>query len=154
MAEQTYLSPQKFKELQEELEHLRTVKRREIADSLELARSFGDLSENAEYQKARDDQEELEEKIAFIDDMLRRAVLVEGHHSTIAELGSTVHLKKGTDGAKIVYTIVGSAEADLVNGKISNESPIGAAMIGKKKGDSFEVTTPKGTIKYTILQIE
>ena len=154
MAEQTYLSPQKFKELQEELEHLRTVKRREIADSLELARSFGDLSENAEYQKARDDQEELEEKIAFIDDMLRRAVLVEGHHSTIAELGSTVHVKKGTEGAKLTFTIVGSAEADLVNGKISNESPIGAAMLGKKKGDTFEVTTSKGTTKYSILQIE
>ncbi len=154
MKDNTYLSPQKFKELKEELEVLRTVRRREIAASLDQARSFGDLSENAEYQKARDDQEELEERISFLDDMLRRAVLVEGHHSSNVELGSTVKVKRGSDSAALSYMIVGSAEADLMNGKISNESPLGAAMLGRKKGDSFEITMPKGKVSYTILAIE
>ena len=150
-----YLSEQKLKELKKELEQLKTVKRKEIADSLEFAKSLGDLSENAEYIQAREDQANTEERIAKLEEILRTAVVVSKHHSNIVEVGSTVIVEKeGGSGTHQKYQIVGSEESDMGAGKISNTSPLGTALYGKKKGDVVSFKSPKGEVKYTIVGIE
>lgn len=149
-----YLSAEKRKELEKELEHLKTVKRKEVADGLEFAKSLGDLSENAEYIQAREDQANTEERIAKLEEILKSAVLVSKHHSNIVEVGSTVVVEKKGGTGKQKFQIVGSEESDMVSGKISNSSPLGVALHGKKKGEVAIFKSPKGSVEYTIIDIE
>ena len=148
-----YLTREKKEELEMELKELITVRRREIAEALEYAKSLGDLSENAEYQQAREDQATTEERIAHLEQILKNAVVMDKHHSGSVEVGSTVTvLKKGKSDEK-VFTIVGSEEANSIEGRISNESPLGKALMGKRAGDSVTAHTPKGEMEYTIKKI-
>jgi transcription elongation factor GreA len=149
-----YLSQEKFKEIELEVKDLTTNKRKEIAEALESAKSLGDLRENSEYQEARAAQATLEERIAYLTDVLKRAVIVQSHHSTKVEVGSTVKILREGSKEEKKLLLVGSSEADIHTGKVSNESPIGAAMMGKKKGESFKVKTGKGLVEYNILDIE
>lgn len=148
-----YLTPEKKKELENELTHLMTVRRKEIADALEYAKSLGDLSENAEYHQAREDQANCEERINHLDQILKNAEVVDKHHSGVVEVGATVTVVKKGEKDERQFTLVGSEEADSLAGKISNESPLGAALIGKKKGDDVTFETPKGQATYTIKAI-
>lgn len=154
MKEKEYLTREKYDKMKAELEELKTKGRKEIAESLEYAKSLGDLSENAEYQEARASQAEIEERIQKLELVMKNAEIVTAHHGDTVGVGVTVVIKK--DGAKdeITYQIVGSEEADTKAGKISNRSPIGEAMMGKKKGDVFEVKTPKGSISYKIVSVK
>jgi len=146
-----YLTLEKKGLLEEELHTLMSVRRKEIADALEYAKSLGDLSENAEYHQAREDQANCEDRITHIEQILKNAVVMEGHATGIVSVGSTVTVtKKGTKEEK-TFAIVGSEEADSVSGKISNESPLGSSLLGKKKGDKVMVHAPKGDIEYTIV---
>ena len=139
-------------ELVAELEELKS-RRSEIADRIAEARDFGDLKENAEYDAARTDQTAVETRIAEIEDiMLNAEVITGGHHSV--RIGSTVNLERVTDKKPFEYTIVGSIEADPLDGKISDESPMGKALLGKKAGDMAVVETPKGAVEYRILSLE
>lgn len=149
-----YLTRQKFKELQAELTELKSVKRKEVAESLEYAKSLGDLSENAEYQEARELQANIEERIMKLENLLNSAKIVESHHTSTVEIGSMVVVQKGSSTEKIRYNIVGSEEADMAKSKLSNRSPLGQAMLGKKKGDSFTFKTPTGQVGYKIIDIE
>ena len=148
-----YLTLEKKTELETELNHLKSVRRKEIADALEYAKSLGDLSENAEYHQAREDQANCEERIAHIEQILKNAVIMDKHHSGKVEVGSTVTVLKKGEKTEKQFLIVGSEEADSVAGKISNESPIGQAILGKSKGDVVTFTTPKGEVSYTIKSI-
>lgn len=149
-----YLSRQKLEELKKELEELSSKKRKEIAENLEFAKSLGDLSENAEYIQAREDQAKNEERIAQIEGMLKNAVVVNKHHSSVIEVGSTVVVEKEGSGAEQRFQIVGSEEADMKEGKISYQSPLGAALFGRKKGEKVSFKTPAGVTNYKILEIE
>jgi transcription elongation factor GreA len=152
--EKEYLSKDKLIELKKELEYLSTTKRREIAVNLEQAKALGDLRENSEYQEARAAQASLEERIANLSFILKRAVVVDVHHTNKVEIGSTVILRKLADKEEMKLTLVGSSEAHIGAGKISNESPIGRAMMGKTRGDKFTVTTARGKMDYEIAGIE
>lgn len=149
-----YVTEDKRKELKAELEDLKGNIRKEILEKLEFAKSLGDLSENAEYQQAREDQAKLEERINQIKHILKTAVVVKKKHHSKVEVGSTITIKKESVKAKQIYHIVGSEEADMSQGKISNKSPLGEALLGKNKGDKIEVETPGGMVKYKILNIE
>ena len=149
-----YLSKEKFKELQEEVHRLKTVRRKEIAESLEYAKSLGDLSENAEYQEAREAQAKTEDRIILLEELLKNVKIVEEHHGNLVDLGSQVTVQKEGEKTTSKYHLVGSEEADVRLSKISNESPLGSALLGKKKGDIAAVRTPKGEQKYKILEIE
>lgn len=149
-----YLSKEKVVELKAELDHLRNTRRKEIAENLEFAKSLGDLSENAEYIQAREDQAKTEERIMQIEDSLKNAVVVTKHHSSMVEVGSTVVVEKEGSGNKQTLQIVGSEEADMKQGKISNKSPLGAALYGKKKGDKITFKTPSGITNYKLVDIE
>ncbi|MDO8620345.1 MAG: transcription elongation factor GreA [bacterium] len=149
-----YLTQEKYNELVKELLHLKTVKRKEVAESLEYAKSLGDLSENAEYQEARELQANIEDRISKLETMLQTTVIVKMHHSEVIGIGSTVTIQKEGASTKAVYKIVGSEEADLAKGKLSINSPLGHAMIGKKEGDTFSAKTPGGLVKYEVVHIE
>lgn len=138
------------KELETELEQLKG-RRGDIADKIAAARDYGDLSENAEYDAARDEQGLVESRIAEIEEILMNAELITGGSKTRVSLGSKVELK--TDAKTVTYTVVGPVEANPLEGKISNESPIGKALFGKKVGDSATITTPKGDVTYEIVKI-
>ncbi len=159
MAEEL-ISQEKFEELTKELEELRTTRRREVAEQLEYARSLGDLSENAEYQEARDMQSAVEERVQKLEAVLKNAKIVHAGKGDIIAMGSAVTVQKiaigdaKVDDAKHAYTIVGAEEADVLAGKVSYHSPLGAALLGKKKGDEFSFHTPKGAQKYKILKVE
>ena len=149
------MSQEKFDSLSRELDELRTKRRREVAEQLEYARSLGDLSENAEYQQARELQAAVEERISKLETVLKQAKVVrEGGGGGVVSMGSCVTVQKIDGDDKHVYTIVGAEEADVVSGKISYHSPLGAAIVGKKKGEEFTFRTPKGTAKYKILKVE
>ncbi len=151
---QAYLTPEKFEELKKELEHLKTVRRKEIAESLEYARSLGDLSENAEYQEARDMQAAIEERIAYLEKTIKEAKIVAHEkHGDVVSLGSVVTIKKSKDKDKKEYTIVGSEEANIHDRKLSYLSPLGEALMGRTKGDEFEFETPVGKQKYKVLKV-
>lgn len=135
------------KELEAELENLKS-RRGAIADKIAAARDYGDLSENAEYDAARDEQGLVETRIAEIEDILLNAEELKPRRSNSVSLGSTVTLNGGSK--EVQYTVVGPVEADPLEGKISDESPIGQALMGKKVGDQVSITTPKGTIEYVI----
>jgi transcription elongation factor GreA len=148
-----YLSKEKFEELKTELDQLTRITRREIAETLEAAKALGDLSENAEYHSAREQQAGVEERIMDLEEILKNAVLVTGKHKTdMVGVGAEVVVKRGKDTK--TYKIVGSEEANISEGKISNKSPLGEAMMGKKKGDSFSYMTPSGAMKCEILEIK
>ena len=154
MSEKSYLTKEKHEALAKELELLKTDKRREVAESLEYAKSLGDLSENAEYNEARALQAELEDKISKLENILRDAVIVsDSKHGEKAEIGSKITIEKEGAKERMTYNIVGSEESDLQNGKISSSSPLGAAILGKKKGDKISINTPKGAAKYTIIDV-
>ena len=138
------------KELEVELEQLK-ARRGDIADKIAAARDYGDLSENAEYDAAREEQGLVESRIAEIEDILQNAELIKATKKSTIGLGSKVELKNGAK--KVVYHIVGPVEANPLEGRISNESPIGVALEGKKVGDEAVVTTPKGEISYKISAI-
>lgn len=138
------------KELEAELAELKS-RRGAIADKIAEARDFGDLSENAEYDSAREEQGLVESRIAEIEDILLNAELIKTSKSSKVVLGSKVELKTGKK--TVVYTVVGPVEADPLEGKISNESPIGLALMDKKVGDIAVITTPKGEITYEIIKI-
>lgn len=148
-----YFSKEGLKKLKAELESLKTKKRKEIADRLEYAKSLGDLSENSEYQEAKESQLLNEAKISELEDMLRRAVVVE-HAPSLGkvDIGSKVTLEDAR-GASILFIIVGAHEAAPSENKISHESPIGKALLGHKKYDKITALTPKGSIEYKIQDI-
>ncbi len=148
------LSQEKFDELTRELDELRTKRRKEVAEQLEYARSLGDLSENAEYQQAREMQAAVEERVQKLENILKNAKIVRGERSDSVGMGSKVTVQKLDSDEKHLYTIVGAEEANILSGKISYHSPLGFALIGKKKGDDFSFHTPKGVAKYKILKVE
>lgn len=149
-----YLTKEKYVDFKQELETLRTTRRREVAESLEYAKKLGDLSENAEYQEAREAQAEVEDRINHIEQVLKTAEILDDKHGDIATIGSTVKVQKEGEDAIRTYKIVGSEEADMAQGKVSNLSPIGSALIGKKKSEKFKFKTPKGDAAYTLISIE
>lgn len=148
-----YLSKEKYQSLQEELKQLETVRRREIAEQLEFSKGLGDLSENAEYHEARDAQAQNESRILYIEDHLKRAIILEHHVGSVIDVGSTVTLKKIKEDTTHVYDIVGPEEADMASGKLSYASPLGERLIGKTTGDEFSFKTPKGNVKYRIIEV-
>jgi transcription elongation factor GreA len=150
---QEYLTKEKHNELQKELELLKTVKRKEIAESLEYAKSLGDLSENQEYQEARDAQAVLEDRISHLENVLKKATIVSTSSSGKVSVGSVVTVEK-EGGSSRTFTIVGSEEADATTGKISMKSPLGAATLGKSKGESFSFETPSGIVSMKIVDID
>lgn len=154
MDETHYITEEKKQLLIEELTRLKTVKRKEILEALEAAKALGDLSENAEYHQAREDQGKAEDRINQIEYMIQNAVVVKKHHSTKVEIGTTVNVKKEASKEAVTYSIVGAEEADMTKNKISNKSPLGEALFGKSKGDVVSITTPKGLVKYTIVNIQ
>ena len=153
MAEEL-ISQEKFEELTKELDELRTTRRREVAEQLEYDRSLGDLSENAEYQEAREMQAAVEERISKLEAILKNAKIVKAGKGDGVGMGSTVTVQKLGVDEKHTYTIVGAEEADMLSGKISYHSPLGNALMGKKKGDEFSFHTPRGLQKYKILKID
>ena len=144
-----------LKKLEDELEYLKSVKRREIAERIKHALSFGDISENSEYDEAKNEQAQIEGRIVLLESMLKRArVIDEDEVSTEkVSIGSRVRLLDMEFDEEVEYLIVGSTEADPARSKISNESPVGMALIGKRKVDVIEVAVPDGTIKFKILEI-
>lgn len=154
MANTQYLTNDKYNDLKKELDQLKTERRKEVAEHLEYAKKLGDLSENAEYHQAREEQAEVEDRIKYIEELLKHAVIADASNSDCVSVGNTVSLIKEGDHKTSVYHIVGSEEADSSLGKISNLSPLGSAVLGKKKGDSFVVETKKGNVKYIVHEIK
>jgi transcription elongation factor GreA len=152
--QEVVVSQEKFDEMVKELEHLKTVRRTEIAQSLEYARSLGDLSENAEYQEARDLQAATEERIKKLEEIVKVSkILTDGKKKNVVSFNSKVAIKKEGGNDIHEYTIVGSEEADMRIKKLSHVSPLGAALMGKKKGDMFTFDTPNGKQTYTIEKV-
>ncbi len=149
-----YLTKEKYNQLVIELNDLKNVKRKEVAEALDYARGLGDLSENAEYHEARTRQADVEERIKKIEDILKNTTVVEDKHGDHAVIGSTVVVEKADGTKKMTLMIVGSAESDIATGKISNRSPIGAAVLGKKKGDIFQFNSPSGKMEYKLLEVK
>jgi transcription elongation factor GreA len=149
-----YLTKEKFDELSAELDQLKTVRRREIAEQLEYARSLGDLSENAEYEEARNIQAASEDRIRTIEEQLAHARIIQPAKGGSISLGSFVTIQKQDEKDEHTYEIVGSAEANMQDHKISHLSPLGAAVMNKKKGDTFAFETPKGPQKYKIVNVK
>ena len=149
------LTQEGYQKLEDELEILKTVRRREVADRIKVAISFGDISENAEYDEAKNDQAFTEGRIIQLENMLKNAVVVDESEipKDKVSVGSIVKVMDYEFDEEVEYTIVGSAEADPMNFKISNESPVGSALIGKKVGDVVEVAVPSGVSKFEILEI-
>ena len=154
LTEQEYLTKEKYKELEKELDNLKTNKRREIAEALEYAKSLGDFSENQEYQEARDSQAVLEDRINRLEAILKSAKIISTQDASVVSVGSVVTLEKEVDKTRKSYTMVGSEEADASIGKISIHSPLGAAVVGKTKSTAFSFQTPSGEMKYKIIDIK
>jgi len=153
--EKQYLTKEKYDTLVKELEYLRTDRRREVAENLEYAKKLGDLSENAEYHEARERQAEVEDRIRHLESIMKDASIVEeGTHGDTVCIGSSVSIMRRGEKESRTYSIVSSEEADSAAGKLSNLSPLGSALIGKKAGDSVRVKTPKGTAEYKITEIK
>ncbi|MAE68273.1 MAG: transcription elongation factor GreA [Candidatus Peribacteraceae bacterium] len=156
--DETLVTKEGLKRLQDELEELKGVKRKEVADRLKEAISYGDLSENSEYQEAKTEQAFIEGRILELEQMIKNAKIISEKKadtkSKEIQVGTTATIRNKTDGDDpIAYTIVGSTEADPLEKKISNESPVGKAVLGKKKGDTVEVSTPAGSFKYEIIKV-
>lgn len=150
---QQYLTSEKLAEFKKELDFLKTEKRKQVAESLEYAKKLGDLSENAEYHEARQVQAEVEDRINHLENLVKTALILDGKLGNEVSIGSTVKVQK--EGEKDIkeYKIVGSEEADMAQNKVSNLSPLGSALIGKKKGEKVSFITPKGKAVYTLISI-
>jgi transcription elongation factor GreA len=151
------LTPEGYKKLKEEIEHLSNTKRREIAERIRVARQFGDIAENSEYDDAKNDQALLEHRIAILEERMANARVISKKEVSkdVVSVGSHVKLRDLSAKETVEYHIVGSAESNPDAQKLSNESPVGKAIIGKKKGETVEVTTPRGrALKYKILDIK
>jgi transcription elongation factor GreA len=152
---QPILTPEGLRKLEEELEVLKTVKRKEIAERIRASKEFGDISENAEYEDAKNEQAFVEGRIQQLDAMLRTAKVIDNHSAPADQItvGSTVRVKDLASGEQTAYTIVGSLEADPDQDRISNESPVGQALLGRRVGETVEVVVPAGKIRYSVLKI-
>ena len=150
-----YMTEDGKKKLEEELEYLKTDRRQEVVERIKVARDFGDLSENSEYDAAKDEQAFVETRIVQVEQMIRNAVIIENDNQNpnVVGLGKSVTFKELPDEDEETYLIVGSAEADPFEGKISNKSPIAVALMGKEKGDQVEIDTPGGKMKVEILEV-
>lgn len=153
MQKEVRLTKEGLENLQKELDFLKTTKRDEIAEKIEIARSYGDLSENAEYDEAKNDQAVVEARIAEIDNMLKNAVVIEDVDTGKVRPGSTVVVKNLKMNKDFTYKIVGSNEADPLHGLLSDESPVGSALMDKAPGEVVNVETPAGVIEYEIIEI-
>lgn len=155
-AHDAFLTPEKFEELKKELEHLKTTRRKEVAESLEYARSLGDLSENAEYQEARDMQAAIEERIQHLERVIKEAKIVSkgGSQAAVVGLGSVATIQRDGEKEQRTYTIVGSEEANIHEHKLSYLSPLGEALMGKTKGDAFTFATPNGKQSYKVIEVK
>ena len=156
MAKEYQLSPQRLKELQDELTYLKSTREKEVAELIKEARSFGDLSENSEYDEAKNEQGKLYARIGELTDILSNCVVIEEDESEgdYVRLGSTVTLLDKEFDEELTYKIVGSQEADPMNGAISEDSPLGKALLGKNEGDDVTVDAPAGPVEYKLLKIE
>ncbi len=152
MKDTEYLTQEKFNEFTKELQELKSVKRKEVAESLEYAKQLGDLSENAEYHEARDAQATVEDRIIKLETLLKHAIIVSANNTGTVSVGSVVTVEK--EGKKMTFTIVGSEEADVVANKISVKSPFGQSILGKKKGDDFSFEAPAGKIGYKVIEVK
>ena len=156
MAKEYKLSPERLKALQDELVYLKTVREKEVADQIKEARSFGDLSENSEYDEAKNEQGKLYSRIAEIETILANYVVIEEHETAhdAVRLGSRITVLDKEFNEQEVYQVVGSQEADPMNGAISEDSPFGKALLGKNAGDNVTVDAPAGPIEYQVLKVE
>jgi transcription elongation factor GreA len=157
MPREVVLTPEGYEKLKGEIEHLRTEKRREVAERIKEAREFGDISENAEYDHAKNEQAMLEARIAVLEERLRSATIIDQKavEKGVVSVGSKVRVKDQKSGKSVLYQIVGSAEADPAENKLSNESPVGQALLGHKHGDVVTVSVPRGpNRKLKITKIE
>lgn len=150
-----FFTPEGLKKIEEEIEFMKTVRRKEVAERIKVALGYGDLSENSEYDEAKNEQAQVEERIAKLENMVRNAHVVEEDEldKDVVNIGSTVKVRILPDDEEESFGIVGSAEADPLRGKISNESPVGSALLGCKVGDVAEVEVPDGIVRYEILEI-
>jgi transcription elongation factor GreA len=150
------LTPEGHEKLKQEIEHLSSHKRREVADRIRIAREFGDIAENAEYDDAKNEQALLEHRIATLEERLRNAKVIDKKQiaKDVVSIGSHVKLRDVDAKRTVEYHIVGSAEANPAENKLSNESPVGKAIIGHKKGETVEVSAPRGSLKFKILEIK
>jgi len=150
------LTPEGFEKLKEEIAYLTTDKRREVAERIKHAREFGDISENSEYDDAKNEQAMVEQKIHQLEERLTRARLIEKEDvpKGVVAVGTKVRLRDLDAKKTVEYEIVGSAEANPAENKLSNESPVGKAIIGRKKGETVEVTAPRGSLKYKIMDVK
>jgi transcription elongation factor GreA len=146
MPKELILTPQGLEELKAKIEHLSTERRREVADRIRDAREFGDISENSEYDDAKNEQMMLEKQIADLEEKLRSATVIDENHvaTDVVSVGTTVHVKDQKSDKSQKYKIVGSAEADPGGGRLSNESPVGKALIGHRRGEIVSVPVPRG----------
>ena len=149
------LTQEGYNKLEEEVEFLKTVRRKEVAERIKVAISFGDLSENAEYDEAKNEQAQVEERIMKLENMIRKAVIIDESQIdlNVVTIGSIVKVNDVEFDEEVEYTIVGSAEADPYDVKISNESPVGRALLGKTVGDEVDVQVPDGIAKFKIIEI-
>jgi transcription elongation factor GreA len=151
--EQTQISAQGLADLKAELEHLEGPRRKDISERIKIARDFGDLKENSEYHDAKNEQAFLETKILKLRERLNTAVVVEQEEGAHAGFGSEVKLRDEESGKELTYKLVGATEASLADGKLSVESPVAQAIIGKAAGDKVKVPTPRGDRKYTLISV-
>ena len=153
MAEEVLLTKEGYEELEKRLEYLKLEKRPEITERIRVAREHGDLSENAEYDAAKNEQAQIEGEIVEIEEKLKHAVIIkDGAKKGVVSLGSTIDFVDET-GEEFTYELVGTTEADAENGKISNESPIGNALLGRKAGETIVVSVPAGSTTITIKKV-
>ena len=152
--EPTQISAEGLAELKAELEHLETTRRKEISERIKIARDFGDLKENSEYHDAKNEQAFLETKILRLRERLNSAVVVESTDGAHAQFGSKVKLRDEESGKELEYTLVGATEASVAEGKLSVESPVAQAVIGKHAGDKVKVSTPRGDRVYTLVSVD
>ena len=150
------LTPEGYEKLKQEIDYLRGEKRREVAERIRTAREFGDIAENAEYDDAKNEQAMLEHKIAQLEDRLLHARVIDTGDvdTSVVSLGSKVRLRDVDANETVEYHIVGSAEANPAEQKLSNESPVGKAIMGRKKGETVEVSAPRGSLKFKIMDIK
>lgn len=155
MAKKVLLTSEGLKKLQDELDNLKNVRRKENTAALKIAKSFGDLSENSEYDEAKNEQAEIEARISEIENMLKNAEIIDESDiaTDVVSIGSKVTVKDIDDGEICEYLIVGSTEADPMKGKISDESPVGTALLGHKIGEVVSVEAPMGVLEYEIVNI-
>jgi len=150
-----FFTPEGLEKIENEIEYLKTVRRKEVSERIKVALGYGDLSENSEYDEAKNEQAQVEERIAKLEMMVRNAKIIDEKdlNTDVVNIGSSVKVRELDTMEEDEYTIVGSAEADPLEGKISNESPVGSKLIGNRVGDVVEVEVPDGIIKYEICGI-